>query len=335
MEPDSVSVRIEQPTVNKVTVFLVAGLAIFITLVLWSKIEAGEFTVLLLVFVVAVVTYAYRSIQIVAIADADGIDVRNLVRHRHFDWQEVDALSVGKGGKGAGTGITVEAVDGSTMPIEASWGPWYQGKVSDANTLRCDRIIQRIEAMRAHRPVGDDISPIVDPVVVRETRLEDVDTVARALDAAWRETYVEILPSQTFEDRDPADDAEMLRSLLSGSVPGSGSLLVEHLGEVVGASVFGPTGGDGLVGFAEVYMIYVRAGEIGRGAGRRLAVRTWSVIRASGARGIVGHVYVNNRPIRNSIERMGIEAHGQPQEQLWHGLPVRVLEYRLPLTPDT
>jgi len=119
-------VRVEQPTVNKVTVFLVAGLAIFITLVLWSKTEAGVFTVLLLVFIVAVVMYAYRSSRIVAVPDVVGIDVRNLVLQRYFDWPEVDALSVGKGV----TGVTVEAVDGSTMPIEASWGPWYQGRRS-------------------------------------------------------------------------------------------------------------------------------------------------------------------------------------------------------------
>jgi len=110
---------------------------------------------------------------------------------------------------------------------------------------------------------------------------------------------------------------------------------VEHLGEPVGASVFGPAGVDGLERFTEVYMIYVCAGEIGRGAGRRLAVATWSVIRASRARGVVGHVHVNKRPFRNSVERMGIAPHEKPQEELWYGLPVRVVEYRMSLKPCT
>ncbi len=331
------AVRVEQPTVNKVTVFLVTSLAIFITLVLWTKIEAGVFTILLLVFVGGVVVYAYRSIQIVAIADADGIDVRNLVRRRYFRWPEVDVVSVGNAGKGAGAGITVEVVDGSTMPIEASWGPWYQGEVSAANTLRCEKIIQRIDAMRLYDPDVDrtEGSAVVDRVVVRAVAIEDVDAAAEMIDTAWRETYDEILPGQLFNDRDPADDAEMLRDLLAGAIPGAGSLVAERDGEIVGASVFGPTQVDGLEGFMEVYMLYVRADEIGGRASKRLILRTLGAIRASGARGIVGHVYVNNRLLRNRVERMGIQPHGKPQEQIWYGLPVRVVEYRLLLRSGT
>lgn len=332
-ERRSAAVRIEQPTANKVMVFSVAGLAGFLTLLFLTKIEAGGFKALLLVFLAGVLIYAYRAIQVVAIADAEGIDVQNLVRHRHFGWHEIDVLSVGQTGSGPGTGITIELVDGSTMPVEASWGPWYQGKVSDANTMRCERFIEQINAMRTygwHRDVSAD-EAIVDPIVVRKTLAEEADAVAETIDAAWRETYAEIMPGQMFQHRNPADDAAMLRELLDGAIPGAGSLVVERSGEIVGTSVFGPTRVHGLEGFIEIYMLYVRAGEIGGGAGRRLVLRTLGTIRDSGARGIVGHVYVNNRPFRSQIERMGIEPHGKPQEQIWYGLPVRVVEYRLTL----
>lgn len=314
-------------------VFLIAGLAGYLTLLFLSKIDAGAFTALPLAFLAVVFIYAYRAIQVVAIADTDGIDVRNLVRRRRLGWSEIDVLSIGKIGKGSGIGIAVELVDGSAMPVEASWGPWYQGKAGAENTVRCERFIERIDTMRARDPDPDESGgpSTVDPYVVRPSLVDDADVVAEMINAAWRETYAGILPEQTIHGRDPSDDAAMLRRLLDGSVPGAGSLLVERSGEVVGASMFGPSQVEGLDGFTEVYMIYVRSSEIGGGAGRRLVMRTFVAIRDLGARGIVGHVYVRNRPFRDQVERMGIEPYGDPQEQIWYGLPVRVVEYRLTL----
>ncbi|MFV1972025.1 MAG: hypothetical protein ACC683_13630 [Acidimicrobiia bacterium] len=332
-ESRPVVVRLEQPTANKVTVFLIAGLAGYLTLLFLSRIDAGAFAALPLVFLAAVLIYAYRAIQVVAIADTDGISVRNLVRRRDLRWSEIDVMSVGKVGNGPGTGITIEFVDGSTMPVEASWGQWYQGKAGADNTVRCERFIERINMMRAHDPDLDEPGgpPTVDPFVVRPSLIADADAVAETIDAAWRETYAGILPEQTIHGRDQTDDAAMLCKLLDGSIPGAGSLVVERAGEIVGASMFGPTKVDGLDGFTEIFMIYVRSGEVGGGAGRRLVIRTFGAIRNSGARGIVGHVYVRNRPFRDQIEGMGIEPHGDPQEQIWYGLPVRVVEYRLTL----
>jgi hypothetical protein len=105
---------------------------------------------------------------------------------------------------------------------------------------------------------------------------------------------------------------------------------VERSGTIVGASVFGPTQGEGVDGFVEIFMLYVRADELGGEAGRRLALRTFGAIRDSGASGIVGHVQVDNQRFRDQIERMGIRQQGPPAEQIWHGLPVRVVEYRFP-----
>jgi len=327
------TVKIEQPTANKLIVFAFASLSGFLTLLFITADIGFGFKSVLVVFLVGILVYAYRAIQVIAIADEAGIEVRNLVRHRRMAWPRIDVLSVGRTGSGPGTGITIELRDGSSMNVESSWGPWYQGKVSAANTARCEKLIDRINEMRAYDPDLDipDEPRDVDPLVVRETLSQDATAAADTIDAAWRETFADILPLQTLRGRDPSEDAEMLRELIEAGVPGSGSLVVERSGEIVGASVFGPTGGGDLDGFTEVYMLYVRADEIGRGAGRRLVLRTLGAIRASGATGVVGHVYVNNRRFRSQIKRLGIEPFGDTQEQIWYGLPVRVVEYRLPL----
>ncbi|MCL1594858.1 MAG: PH domain-containing protein [Actinomycetia bacterium] len=329
------TVRIEQPTANKVIVFSFAGVAGFLALIFLTNVGGGVFGLFFVVFLGAVLAYSYRAIQVVAIAGIDGIDVRNLFRNRKLSWDVIDGLSVGKTGSGPGTGISVELLDGTSVPIEASWGPWHQGKVSDANTVRCERFIAKVAAMRNHDPALDEPDePVwVDPIVVRPTTADDVDAVAETIDAAWRETFSEILPMSTLSGRDPGADAEMLRDLLGGAIPGTGSLLVEHSGEIVGASVFGPTNVDGLDGFTEIYMLYVRAAAIGKGPGRRLVSRTFGAIRSLDASGIVGHVYVNNRRFRSQVKRLGIQAHGDTQEQIWYGLPVQVVEYRFPLRP--
>lgn len=324
------TVKIEQPTANKVIVFAFASLSGFLTLFFITAEIGKGFKMVLIVFLVGIGLYAYRSNQVIAIADDDGIEVRNLTRRRRISWSKIDVLSVGRTGSGPGTGIRIELLDGSSLNIESSWGPWYQGKVSLENTVRCESFIDRINTMRDYEPDLDvpEEQIEVDPLLVRPTAPDDATAAAETIDSAWRETFEGILPEQTLQGRDPSEDAEMLRELLEVAAQGSGSFVVERFGEIVGASVFGPTGGDGLDGFSEIYMLYVRADEIGRGAGRRLAIRTLGAIRASGAKGVVGHVYVNNRRFRTQMKRLGIEPHGEPQEQIWYGLPVRVVEYR-------
>jgi predicted N-acetyltransferase YhbS len=310
-----------------------AGLAAFVTLLLLTKIDIAGFRIFILVFVTVVFIYVYRAIKVVAIADRSGIEVQNLIKGSRFDWSEVDVLAVIPTKSGSGTGITIKLKDGSILPIEASWGPWYQGKMSAETTIRCERLIEEINLMREYDPDRDDPEPEVpvDPVAVRPATAQDADLVAGVIETAWRETYAEILPGSMVLDRSTADDAQMLRELLDGSTKGAGSLVVERDGEVVGASVFGPIDPVVTGGFTEIYMLYVRADEVGSGVGRRLVLRTFGTIRESGANGIVGHVYVNNRRLRAQLDRMDTAHKGDIHEQVWYGLPVKVIEYRLTL----
>lgn len=324
------SVKIEQPSANKITAFALGGLAAFLTLLLLTKIQAAGFTLFILVFLVVVFVYVYRAVRVEATATPDGISVQNLVRKGYFEWSEVDVLSVIPTKSGSGTGITIELENGSMMPIEASWGPWYQGKMSAETTKRCERLIEDIRLIRQYDPEVDDPDPLlpIDPIAVRVATQDDADLIAEIFDAAWAETYSEILPGSLLVDRKSSDDAQMLRELLDGSIPKAGSLLVERDGDVVGASVFAPTTSKGSEGFMEVFMLYVRADELGTGVGRRLVLRSFNEIRASGAPGIVGNVYVNNRRLRSQIERIGVATKGETGEQVWYGVPIKVVEYR-------
>lgn len=325
------SVKIEQPSANKITAFALGGLAGFLTLLLLAKIQAAGFTLFILAFLVAVFVYVYRAVRVEATATPDGILVQNLIRRTYFDWSEVDALAVVPTKSGSGTGITVELVNGSMVPVEASWGPWYQGKMSVETTKRCERLIEDIRLIRCYDPEAEDLEPValLDPIAVRLATEEDASLIAGIFDAAWTETYSEILPGSELFDRKSSDDVQMLRELLDGSIPGAGAVVVEREGDVVGASVFAPTTAKGVEGFMEIFMLYVRADELGKGPGRRLVLRSFNQIRASGVLGIVGNVYVSNRTLRKQIERIGSATRGDTHEQVWYGVPVKVIEYRV------
>lgn len=325
------TVRIEQPTSNKVVTLVIGGTAAFLVLILVSAIDARGFQIALVAFLAAVLFYAYRSMNIVAKADRDRIDIQNLTSHRVVAWSDVDVLAVAETKSGPGTGLEVRMRDGTTVAVEASWGAWFQGKQHASTTRRCEELIVAIEAMRAGVPEPEEPSEAVDPIRVRPTRSEDVETVAAVIDAARRETYEDILPGQIFE-RD-GRDADALSAIVADDSRGSGSLLVERDGTVVGASVFGPASGDDLEGFVEIYMIYVRSAEIGTASATRLTLATHRIIRQNGAAGIVGQVYVGNRRFRSQVERLGITRVGEPVEQIWYGLPVKVVEYRRTLPP--
>ncbi|MCL1600927.1 MAG: hypothetical protein M3112_05255 [Actinomycetia bacterium] len=325
------SVKIEQPPTNKATAIAIAVVAGFFGVVFLTQINAGVFNLMLIMLLAGVLLFAYKAIQVIAIADAEGIEVRNLIRRARIPWTKIDTLTVGAAGSENALGITIDLKDRSTMAIEASSGPWYHKTLSDETVARCEEFVERIDKLRRNAANAAEQANLdaAASLTVRATVVQDADGVAETINDAWHETYAEILPGYKGFERDPADDADMLRELLDGSIEGAGSFVVERSGTIVGASVFGPTHGEGIDGYVEIFMLYVRADEIGGDASRCLVLRTFGAIRASGAAGIVGHVQVDNRRFRSQIERMGIDPHGEPMEQIWHGLPVRVVEYRL------
>jgi hypothetical protein len=335
-------VSIEQPTVNKITVFVMAAVAALIAVVFASTIDAAAFQVGLIAFAVATGVYAHRALAVSANADREGITVTNLRRTTHHAWSTVDQLSVGPLPKGSGVGMTVELRDGTTVPVEASWAPWYEGSRSTSNTARCNALVAAIDAMRT-APASEDVATRAadDPLTIRPLTADDAEEAARMLSAAWDETYMESFSRSNDYGRDVDEDAAMLTELVSGSITMAGCLVADRSGSLVGISVFGPpsTRDPGLDGFVEVYLLFVLNTEQSERTGTRLAVGTASTLRQAGARGVVAHVPLRLRDLRNRIEALGIAPTGEPEEQIWYGLPVPVVEYRRPLptvpAPDT
>ena len=328
------SMTIDQPTANKVTVFALAGGTAFVAMVFISKIDATLFQAGLAIFALAACVYAYRAIRVTAVADRDGITVTNLRHTTHHRWSDVDVLSVGSVPRGPGNGIWVNLMDETSLPIEASWGAWFEGKRSAANTARCERIRVAIDAMRAAPRAAPspepNTEPPTDPIAIRPMTPQDAPVVAGVLKTAWTETYGELLSHQALYERDVEEDSSMLIELTNGSIPMAGGLVAEYRGEVVGLSVFGPatSRAPALEDYVELYMLYVLDSARASRVGTRLTLRTMLALRSTGAMGIVAHVHAGHRILTRRIEAMGIERSGETGEQNWYGLPVKVNEYR-------
>jgi len=333
------TVTIDQPTANKVTVFALAGGAVFVAMTFMSKIDAALFQAGLAAFAIAVCAYAYRSIRVSAVADRDGITVTNLRHTTRHGWADVDTLAVGPVPRGPGTGLWIFLTDETTVPIEASWGAWFEGKRGAANTARCERIRVAIEVMRSAPDAPPTPEPVVepatDPIAVRHMTPEDASVVAEVLKKAWTETYGELLSHQALYERDLEEDSAMLVELTNGSIPMSGGLVVEYQGEVVGLSVYGPatSRAPALEDYVELYMLYVLDSARANGSGTRLTVRTMFTLRATGAKGVVAHVHVGQRGLTRKIEAIGIAPFDDVGEQIWYGLPVKVKEYHKAFDP--
>jgi GNAT superfamily N-acetyltransferase len=165
---------------------------------------------------------------------------------------------------------------------------------------------------------------------VRAARQADTAEMAWLLEAAWREAYADLLPTSTLHARNFDQDARDLRELLTSPLP-CGASIALRAGSVVGLSTYGPPNHSDDPDLVELYAMYVRSAEIGRGAGRRLVLRTVSHARSVGASALVWFVHAGNDLVRDRLERRGLVPHAGPIERHWYGHSVDVYEYRLEL----
>ena len=330
-------VTIDQPVVNKFTVLGLASVAAFIAAVFASNVDAALFQLALIAFAIGCGFYAYRAIQVSAEADRQGITVTNLRRRTRHPWSTVDALTVGPVPRGPGMGISVDLVDGTSVPVEASWGAWYEGKQAAGNRVRCEAFVTAIAAMReAPASVASDTDEAApERLLVRPMETGDAPAAAEFLREAWRRTYGELLTNSAMYDRDVDEDARMLTELVGGDIPRGGGLVAVHGDDIVGVSVFGPPASQPpeLEGCVELYLLYADDDEPMDRVGTRLTIRTMYAIRATGAHGVLGHVHAGYRNLRRSIEARGTEPAGDVVEQNWYGLPVNVVRYQRAFGP--
>jgi hypothetical protein len=177
------SVKIEQPLVNKATAFTIAAVSGFFAFMFLTRIASGVLNLILIAILAGALVFAYKAIQVIAIADAEGIEVHNLIRKAHLPWTSIDTLTVGAVGSENALGITIELANGSSVPIEASSGPWYQKTLSAETVERCDQFIERVDTLRTNATNAAERTNLEasDSLKVRVTVAEDADAVAETI----------------------------------------------------------------------------------------------------------------------------------------------------------
>lgn len=142
--------RINQPMANKASMLVVLAIASFGLFALADSFRGALVVVIAAAGVMALAWFAYRTLRITAIANGDGMDIRNLMAVEQIPWDNIDRISVEENVGGRGSGIVVSRVDGDPVSVESSWGPWYQGsgRIAVANEKRCTGLVAEIEGIR-------------------------------------------------------------------------------------------------------------------------------------------------------------------------------------------
>ena len=89
-------------------------------------------------------------------------------------WGEVDHLAVAQLKHNQGTGLEIVTRDGTRIPVEASWGPWYATSKADDNTLRCEHVIAEIDRLRDEAGHGSSTAPLPSAEVTWLTAFVDL-----------------------------------------------------------------------------------------------------------------------------------------------------------------
>lgn len=145
------TVRVQQPVENTVTVgaFTVATSAVL--LVALTQTSPGVGSLVGIAVLLALWLYAYRVLRVVAVADDEGLLVRDWLTTHRYDWSEVEGFRLGSSARSCGKGIDVMLHRGETRTLEASFGRWWLGRghLDGRNTRRCERLIVELRSFVA------------------------------------------------------------------------------------------------------------------------------------------------------------------------------------------
>lgn len=120
-------------------------------------------------------------------------------------------------------------------------------------------------------------------ISIRAAAARDARAIEHVRIASWRWAYREIVPPSLLEALDPDEQAGAWAERLRAGEPGSGTLVVEEDGRVVGFCGFGASRDEeGASGTAEVLTIYLAEEAAGRGIGRALFARANERLRELG-----------------------------------------------------
>ena len=165
--------------------------------------------------------------------------------------------------------------------------------------------------------------------VVRDAVPGDARGIARVRGESWRAAYAHIFGAERLEAISEDEDAERWERWLGDLPPCAGALVAATGDDVAGFASHGPYREDAEL--AELFTIYVRPQEWGRGIGRALMRQTLDRMRSHGFDEAVLWVLEDNPRTRRFYEASGWRLDGATKEEAWLDLVVREVRYRIDL----
>jgi ribosomal protein S18 acetylase RimI-like enzyme len=139
-------------------------------------------------------------------------------------------------------------------------------------------------------------------IAIEKARPEDPPQIAAAHVAAWRETYVGLVPQPVLDGLDPAARERMWRRHLEQGRP----LAVAREADGIVGFAAGGSCQECLPGFAaELYAIYLLRRAQRRGVGTRLFEAVRTSLAAAGFGDLTLWVFADNRLARSFYEKRG------------------------------
>lgn len=156
---------------------------------------------------------------------------------------------------------------------------------------------------------------LASPFALREAAVRDAGAIAFVHRESWRTTYTGILPAAVIEQLAGRKSEAAWQRRLTGRPPSEATFVAESGGRIVGFASCGPARHmlEGLE--AEIYALYVLAGEQRRGLGRELVRACARHFVRQGHFGFYLWVLKANRA-RLFYEALGGEELGEKSERL-------------------
>jgi len=152
------------------------------------------------------------------------------------------------------------------------------------------------------------------PMHIRTARLEDASALAHVLIDTGRATYPgeipdEVLFMQSLEDAYAESERNWRRSLeeIAAGDRGPAQIFVaeDETGRVVGLAMGGPPKQEVLPQSGEIYVLYVRTGQQGRGLGRALVTAVATHLAQAGLSALQIGCLATNASARRFYEHLG------------------------------
>ena len=170
-------------------------------------------------------------------------------------------------------------------------------------------------------------------VTIRQALPSDARGIARVFVESWRWTYRDVVPAATLEGMAVEGYAQSWRETLLTRPRSMRVWVAEEGGTIVGFAQSGPSRDHDVAQeeSGEVYAIYLLPEQVGGGLGRQLLDEAVGFLREEGYGEATLWVLASNDRARRFYEGAGWTSDEATREELWQGVTLREVRYRLGL----